>query len=179
LAEGLGMEAGYLAKRQGEKRAAKGLTHLDEYGRARMVDVSGKEITAREAVASAKVKMQPETLKLIKEGAIKKGDVLAVAQVAGILAAKCTWQTIPMCHPIQITSISINFEFFSESEIKVESVVKTKDRTGVEMEALTAVSVAALTIYDMCKAVDRAMEITDIKLLKKTGGKSGDFVREE
>jgi cyclic pyranopterin phosphate synthase len=168
-----------LTRKKGGEKAVPKFSHLDKGGWARMADVSEKDITAREAVATAKVKMQPETLKLIKEGAIKKGSVLAVAQIAGILAAKSTWQTIPMCHPIRITSVSIDFEFLSESEIKVESLVKTRDRTGVEMEALTAVSVAALTIYDMCKAVDRAMEITSIKLLKKTGGESGDFVKEE
>jgi cyclic pyranopterin phosphate synthase len=177
LTEDLEVKLSHLTKKEGEE--VQKLSHLDKDGQVKMADVSEKDITVREAVATARVKMQPETLKLIKEGTIKKGNVLAVAQVAGILAAKSTWQTIPMCHPIRITSVSIDFEFLSESEIKVEGVVKTRDRTGVEMEALTAVSVAALTIYDMCKTVDRSIEITNLKLLKKTGGKSGDFVREE
>ncbi|MBI4744748.1 MAG: cyclic pyranopterin monophosphate synthase MoaC [Actinobacteria bacterium] len=143
-----------------------------------MVDVSSKKITTREAVARGKISMQPETLNLIIEGKVKKGDVLAVAQVAGIMAAKKTWETIPMCHPIQITGIDINFNIDKEnSTIEIEAIARTKDRTGIEMEVLTAVSVAALTIYDMCKAVDRAMVISDIKLIKKSGGKSGDWKR--
>lgn len=160
------------AKRRTEKR----LTHIDESGRARMVDVSGKEITAREAIAKAKVKMLKETLKLVKEGGIKKGDVLAVAQVAGIMAAKKTHELIPMCHPLEITGVDINFAIDERnSTIEIEAAVRTMDRTGVEMEALTAVSAAALTIYDMCKAVERGIKITDIRLVKKSGGKSGRY----
>lgn len=155
-------------------------THLGEQGRARMVDVSGKEETVREAVARAKVLMKQETLALIKEGKVKKGDVLAVAQVAGITAAKKTWDLIPMCHPLPITGIDLSFSANDqESSIEIKATVRTKAPTGVEMEALTAVSVAALTIYDMCKAVDREMVITNIRLMKKSGGKSGEFVRKE
>ncbi|MEW6188823.1 MAG: cyclic pyranopterin monophosphate synthase MoaC [Actinomycetota bacterium] len=154
-------------------------THFDEHGRARMVDVGEKEPTVREAIARGRVKMSPETLKLIKTGGIKKGDVLAVAQVAGIMAAKRTSELIPMCHPLQITAVDINFSMNDEySTVEIEAVVKTRDRTGVEMEALVAVFAAALTIYDMCKAVDRAITLTDIRLVKKTGGKSGTFLRE-
>jgi len=155
-------------------------THFGEQGRARMVDVSGKEETVREAVARAKVLMKQETLALIKEGKVKKGDVLAVAQVAGITAAKKTWDLIPMCHPLALTGIDLSFSANDqESSIEIEATVRTKAPTGVEMEALTAVSVAALTIYDMCKAVDREMVITNIRLMKKSGGKSGEFVRKE
>ena len=155
-------------------------THFGEQGRARMVDVSGKDETVREAVARASVVMKAETLRMIKEGQIKKGDVLAVAQVAGIAAAKKTWDLIPMCHPIPVTGIDMNF-FVNEKEssIEIEATVRTKALTGVEMEALTAVSIAGLTIYDMCKAIDREMFITDVRLMRKTGGKSGEFVRKE
>ncbi|MGE5390169.1 MAG: cyclic pyranopterin monophosphate synthase MoaC [Deltaproteobacteria bacterium] len=154
-------------------------THVNEQGRARMVDVSGKDDSERKAVAEAIVKMQPETLALIKSGGIKKGDVLAVAQVAGIMGAKQTHSLIPMCHPLMITSINIEFAINDEEScIIIRSEVKTTGKTGVEMEALTAVSMAALTVYDMCKAVDRWMEITDIKLLEKSGGKSGHVIRE-
>ncbi len=157
----------------------KEFTHIDEHGRARMVDVSEKEPTVREAIARGRVSMSPETLKLIKTGGIRKGDVLAVAQVAGIMAAKRTSELIPMCHPLQITAVDIDFSMNDEdSTVEIEAVVKTRDRTGVEMEALVAVSAAALTIYDMCKAVDRAITLTDIRLVKKTGGKSGTFIRE-
>lgn len=157
------------------------LTHLDAEGRAKMVDVSNKDITAREAVAQAVIKMKPETLRLIKEGGIAKGDVLAVAQVAGIMGAKKTSELIPMCHPLQITSVNISWELndVEEANITVKATVKTQDRTGVEMEALTAVSLAALTVYDMCKAVDKEMTITNTCLLKKTGGKSGTFSRQK
>lgn len=156
------------------------LTHLDAEGRAKMVDVSNKAVTAREALAQAVIKMKPETLRLIKEGRIAKGDVLAVAQVAGIMGAKKTSELIPMCHPLQITSVNISWEFNEEeSSITVKATVKTQDRTGVEMESLSAVAVAALTVYDMCKAVDKEMTITNICLLKKTGGKSGTFSRQK
>ena len=155
------------------------LTHVDDEGKAMMVDISQKFATERVAIASGMVKMQPETLELIRSGEVKKGDVLAVARVAGIMAAKKTAEVIPLCHPLPLTSAQIDFEFFNENMVKITAEVKTTYNTGVEMEALTAVSVAALTIYDMCKAVDRAMVIGEIKLEKKSGGQSGVFNREE
>ncbi len=154
------------------------LTHFDKDGRARMVDVSAKVETARTAVATGRVDMQPETLERIRAGQIAKGDVLAVAQVAGIMAAKQTAGLIPMCHPLSLTSAKLNFEFIHPSRIQIEAIVKVTGKTGIEMEALTAVSVAALTIYDMCKAIDKTMVIGDICLLEKLGGKSGHYVRE-
>ena len=159
------------------------LTHLDEKGRARMVDVGHKADTRREAIARGRITMQPETLALIQDGGIPKGDVLAVAQVAGIMAAKKTHALIPMCHPLLITHAGLNFEPRPTDEnglasIDIEATVRLKGQTGVEMEALTAVSVAALTIYDMCKAVDRALKIEHIRLAKKTGGKSGNVILE-
>jgi len=144
-----------------------------------MVDISQKFATERVAIASGMVKMQPETLEFIRSGEVKKGDVLAVARVAGIMAAKKTAEVIPLCHPLPLTSAQIDFEFVNENMVKITAEVKTTYNTGVEMEALTAVSVAALTIYDMCKAVDRAMVIGEIKLEKKSGGQSGVFNREE
>lgn len=155
------------------------LTHIDEKGRARMVDVSGKQVTDRSATAKARIRMNPETLKRIKEGGIAKGDVLAVAQTAGIMAAKRTWELIPMCHPLAISSVKMDFVFLGEDLLEAEATVKVADRTGVEMEALTAVSVAALTVYDMCKAIDKAMVIEDIALYRKEGGKSGLYQREQ
>ena len=155
-------------------------THINEQGRARMVDVSLKGDTERLAVAQAIVRMQEKTLQAIKSGVIEKGDVLAVAQVAGIMGAKKTSHLIPMCHPLMLTSVDISFAFDNEnSSLVITSQVKTTGKTGVEMEALTAVSVAALTVYDMCKAVDRWMEITDTRLLEKSGGKSGHVKRQE
>lgn len=154
------------------------LTHFDEEGRARMVDVSDKAETARVAVAQGKVLMKPETLERIRSGQIAKGDVLAVAQVAGIMAAKQTSQLIPMCHPLAITGAKLSFKLVEPGEIDIEANVKVHGKTGVEMEALTAVSVAALTIYDMCKAIDKSMTIGDIYLVEKLGGKSGHFVRD-
>ncbi len=154
------------------------LTHIDKSGRAKMVDVGEKEITKREAIAQAVIKMKPETLSLIKQGQIKKGDVLAVAQVAGVMGSKRTPDLIPMCHPLLINGVDFEFDIDDErSEITIRAAVRVSGKTGVEMEALTAVSVAALTIYDMCKAVDRAMTISDICLLKKSGGKSGVYER--
>jgi len=153
------------------------LTHFDEEGRARMVDVSDKAETARVAVAQGKVLMNPETFERIRSGLIAKGDVLAVAQVAGIMAAKQTSQLIPMCHPLAITGAKLSFKLVEPDEIDIEASVKVYGKTGVEMEALTAVSVAALTIYDMCKAIDKTMTIKDIYLVEKLGGKSGHFVR--
>jgi cyclic pyranopterin monophosphate synthase len=154
----------------------KSLTHLDEKGRARMVDVSAKEITERTAVAHASIKMKPATLELIRSAGIEKGDVMGTAQVAGIMAAKRTSELIPMCHPIAITSVDMDFQI-DEGNSTITAVVtaKTTDRTGIEMEALTGAAVAALTIYDMCKAVDRSMTITGVQLVKKTGGRSGTY----
>jgi cyclic pyranopterin phosphate synthase len=155
----------------------RGLTHFDASGRARMVDVGAKAETERVAVARGAVVMQPETLRLILEGRAKKGDVLAVAQVAGIMAAKRTHELIPMCHPLLLTGIEVSFApDEAHSTLHLTATVRTFGKTGVEMEALTAVSAAALTVYDMVKAVDRAMTITDIRLAEKHGGKSGDFV---
>lgn len=153
------------------------LTHFDENGRARMVDVSDKGETRRVAIARGKVEMQPETLERIRQGQIAKGDVLAVAQVAGIMGAKQTSSLIPMCHPLGITGAELNFEIVPPGTIEIEASVKVNGKTGVEMEALTAVSVAALTIYDMCKAIDKRMIISEIRLMEKMGGKSGHFVR--
>src|SRR5215211_891921 len=154
------------------------LTHLDESGRARMVDVSNKDETRREATARAIVSMQPETARLIQTGGIAKGDVLAVAQVAGVMAAKRTPDLIPMCHPLPISGVSMSFDLDAEhGRLEIRATVRVTGRTGVEMEALTAAAVAALTVYDMCKAVDRSMSIGHIELLHKVGGKSGEFVR--
>jgi cyclic pyranopterin monophosphate synthase len=153
------------------------LTHFDEAGRSRMVDVSEKIPTLREATATATVSMQAETFARIISGRIHKGDVLAVAQVAGIMAAKKTGSIIPMCHPLNLTSVTM--QFFPQPDqhkIEVQATAKIIDRTGVEMEAFMAVTAASLTIYDMCKAIDRAMSISDIRLLKKSGGKSGTYV---
>jgi len=154
-------------------------SHLDEEGRVRMVDVSEKPATARIAVAQGVVTMQPETFDLIRDQKVKKGNVLATARIAGVMAAKKTAELIPMCHPLPITHAQV--DFFPQPEthsIRIEAAVRVVGQTGVEMEALTAVSVAALTIYDMCKSYDRAMTISDVYLLKKSGGKSGTFVRE-
>lgn len=154
------------------------LTHINEEGRARMVDVSGKHDTVRVAVARGDVTMLPETLERVANGGIAKGDVLAVAQVAGIMAAKQTWQLVPMCHPLLLTGIDITFAFDWElHRLDVEAKVGTTGKTGVEMEALTAVSVAALTVYDMCKAIDKNMVVGNIRLVEKQGGKSGLFLR--
>jgi len=155
------------------------LNHLDEHGNAHMVDISGKSVTDREAVASGRIVMQPETLKLIVAGDLPKGDVFAVSRIAGIMAAKHTSDLIPLCHPIPLSAIDIRIEADGDREIMIEARVKTTGQTGAEMEALSAVSVAALAIYDMCKAVDRSMEIKSIRLESKSGGKSGTFVRQE
>lgn len=153
------------------------LTHFNEQSRAQMVDVSQKNITERVAVAKSQVKMKPETLERIKAGQIGKGDVLAVAQVAGIMAAKRTWEIIPMCHPLLLTGIDIHFDYVGNDTIALEATVKTTGKTGVEMEALTAASACALTIYDMCKAMDKEMILGPTYLQSKTGGKSGEFTR--
>lgn len=153
------------------------LTHMDENGAARMVDIGQKENTERVAKATSKLKMAPETMQVILSGSAKKGDVLAVARVAGIMAAKKTSELIPLCHQIAITSSSIEFEALNEQELLITSTVKTFGPTGVEMEALVAATVAALTVYDMVKAIDRAMVITETCLVLKDGGKSGRFER--
>jgi cyclic pyranopterin phosphate synthase len=155
-----------------------GFTHLDESGRARMVDVSDKDVTHREATARAVVFMQPETARLIASGGVAKGDVLAVAQVAGVMAAKRTPDLIPLCHPLPISGVDMAFDLdVDNARLEIRATVRVTSRTGVEMEALTAASVAALTVYDMCKAVDRGMSISHVELLHKAGGKSGEFVR--
>jgi cyclic pyranopterin phosphate synthase len=154
------------------------LTHFDKSGRSKMVDVTDKSDTVREAVAQATVTMQKETLRRIMDRQIEKGDVLGVAQTAGIMAAKKTAELIPMCHPLNITSVEMEFlPHEAASQIEVRAQVKITGKTGVEMEALVAVSVASLTIYDMCKAIDRGITISDIKLLRKSGGKSGRYER--
>lgn len=155
------------------------LTHLDAQGRAQMVDVGAKAETQREAIARGSVVMRPETLRLIVEGATPKGDVLAAARIAGIMAAKRTYDLIPLCHPLMLTHVAVTLTpDATQGALLVEAVVRTRGQTGVEMEALTAVSVAALTVYDMCKAVDRGMRITDIRLAQKRGGRSGETILE-
>ena len=152
------------------------LTHLDEQGRASMVDVGDKDVTSREAVARGHVSIQPETARLIREGLLKKGDVLTVAQVAGIMGSKKTSELIPLCHPLPIDKVDVDLELDEEnSRISIVATARTTARTGVEMEAMTAVSVAALTLYDMCKAVDRGIRIEGIRLVRKSGGRSGDI----
>ncbi len=154
------------------------LTHLNDEGFAKMVDVSEKENTKRVAVALATIKMEKQTLQRILNGGLKKGDVLAVSQVAGIMAAKKTPELIPMCHPLLLTGIDLSFDHNLEAaELSIKATVSLTGKTGVEMEALTAVSVAALTVYDMCKAIDKGMVIKEVKLLEKTGGKSGTYRR--
>ena len=154
----------------------KKLTHFDASGNARMVDVAAKDVTERVAVARATVTMKAATLKLIATGKAAKGDVLAVAQLAGIMAAKKTPEPIPLCHPLSLSSVDVKLSIDSRrNAVNIEATCKLKGRTGVEMEALTAASVAALTVYDMCKAVDRGMVISEVKLLHKSGGKSGTF----
>ena len=155
------------------------LNHIDDEGRAIMVDITQKFATERVAIASGTIRMKPETLELIRSGEVKKGDVLAVARVAGILAAKKTSELIPLCHPLPLTSAKVDFEFITEDTLRIISETKTTYATGIEMEALTAVGIAALTIYDMCKAVDRGMVIGEIMLEKKSGGQSGEFTLEE
>ncbi|MBE7520513.1 MAG: cyclic pyranopterin monophosphate synthase MoaC [Thermoflexaceae bacterium] len=155
------------------------LSHVDATGAARMVDVSAKAETAREAVAEGYVVMDPTTLALIQQGGVPKGDVIAVARVAGIMAAKHTSDLVPMCHPLAITGVTVELAPGGAHRLHITATVRTTGKTGVEMEALTAVSVAALTVYDMCKAVDRAMRIEGVRLLEKRGGKSGDWRAEE
>ncbi len=153
-----------------------GFTHFDDKGAAHMVDVGDKDITERQATAAARITMLPETLVLIRDGKAKKGDVLSVARLAGIMAAKKTPDLIPLCHPLALTNVTVDFELDEDTNaVDIRATCKLKGRTGVEMEALTAATVAALTIYDMCKAVDRGMEISNARLLEKSGGKSGAF----
>ncbi len=153
------------------------LNHFDEQGASRMIDTSDKEETQRMARASATIRMEESTANLIRNKELSKGDVFEVARIAGIGAAKKTWDLIPLCHPLAITGVKLDFSFLESNLLQITSVVKVFGRTGVEMEALTAVSVAALTVYDMCKAVDKVMVIAEIRLNEKTGGKSGSFVR--
>jgi len=155
------------------------LSHFDESGASRMVDVGGKAETERVARASAVVRMRPETLALIRDRKLSKGDVVEVARLAGIMAAKKTADLIPLCHPLPLTSITLDFAFVDPDSLRIEATAKVFGRTGVEMEALTAVSVAALTVYDMCKAADRGMTIEQVRLEEKSGGKSGRFVRQD
>lgn len=155
-------------------------THFDEYGQALMVDVSDKKETTREAIACGYIKMSQICYDKVKEGTVKKGDVLAVARIAGIMGAKKTSELIPLCHPLPLTKLTIDFEMLDEQcEIKVIVTAKTTGKTGVEMEALTGVQVTLLTIYDMCKAIDKTMEMDRIHLIKKTGGKSGVFINDK
>lgn len=155
------------------------LTHLDENGKAVMVDIGQKPASERVAVATACVRMKPETLALIRDDRIKKGDVFACARIAGIMAAKRTPELIPMCHPIPISSAAVDLSAIAPDQVLITATVKTTYSTGVEMEALTAANVAALTIYDMCKSVDRGMTIEKVQLVSKSGGKSGEFIRRE
>jgi cyclic pyranopterin phosphate synthase len=174
LANGLASQGEAAGKKEVAKAAAKELTHIDAAGRPRMVDVSGKPDTAREAVAKGVVRMQAATLQLIKRGGTAKGDVLSVARLAGIMAAKQTSNLIPLCHPILIGDVKVEFGLDeAKSAVEITTTVKSVGKTGVEMEALTATAVTALTIYDMCKAVDRGMRLENIRLVKKSGGKSG------
>ena len=159
---------------------ATGLTHLDEQGRVQMVDVGSKPTTDREATARGYVSIQPETLRLIKQGLMKKGDVLTVAQLAGIMGAKRTSELVPLCHPLPLNQVKVELELDeTQGRVNITAAASTSAKTGVEMEALTAVSVAALTVYDMCKAVDRGMRIEGVRLVRKRGGRSGDITLEE
>jgi cyclic pyranopterin monophosphate synthase len=155
------------------------LTHLDSQGRANMVDVTDKDVTFREAVAEAFVRMRPETLQMIVSGGHPKGDVFAVARIAGIQAAKKTSDLIPLCHPLMLTGVKVELSAEGQDAVRIVARCKLSGQTGVEMEALTAASVAALTIYDMCKAVDRGMVIENVRLLEKHGGKSGHFIADQ
>jgi cyclic pyranopterin phosphate synthase len=152
------------------------LTHLDETGAARMVDVSGKEVTTREAVAAGRVLVSPDVVALLRGTGVPKGDALAVARLAGIMGAKQTSTLIPLCHPLALSSVTVDLEV-ADDAVELTATVRTTDRTGVEMEALTAVAVAGLTVIDMVKAVDKRAVITDVRILRKSGGKSGDFRR--
>ena len=171
---------GTTSRNEVQKISMTKFSHFDEKGKARMIDVTAKERSVRKAVARGKVLMKKKTLSLIERGEIPKGDVFVVAKIAGIMAAKKTSEMIPMCHPLELTGVDISFtKDAGLGEITIEATVQTVGRTGVEMEALTAVSVAALTIYDMCKSADKNMVLSDIKLITKHGGKSGLFIRDE
>ena len=160
--------------------APSGLTHFDAHGQAHMVDVAAKAATHRVAVAQGRITMQPATLQAIAQGSARKGDVLGVARIAGIMAAKKTSELIPLCHPLALTRVAVEFQIHeASSAVSCQATVETVGPTGVEMEALTAVQVALLTIYDMCKAIDRGMVMTDVKVLEKHGGKSGSWVAEK
>jgi cyclic pyranopterin phosphate synthase len=155
------------------------LSHLDDSGRARMVDVGAKDVTERVAIARGRILMRPETLRLIREGGFEKGDVLGVARLAGVMAAKRTSDLIPLCHPIPLTQVTVELEELPSADgLEITATARATWKTGVEMEALTAVTVAGLTVYDMCKAVDRGMKLDSVRLISKTGGKSGDFKAE-
>ncbi|WP_145369708.1 cyclic pyranopterin monophosphate synthase MoaC [Maioricimonas rarisocia] len=154
------------------------LTHFDDSGASRMVDVGDKPVTARMARAEAVVEMRPETLATIRDRGLAKGDVFEVARIAGIMATRRTSDLIPLCHPLPLEGARVDFEILDSQTVRIEATVNVRARTGVEMEAMTAVSVAALTVYDMCKSIDRAMSISGVRLLEKSGGKSGHFVRE-
>ncbi len=159
---------------------ANDFTHLDSQGKAHMVDVGDKDATAREARAQAWVTMQPQTLQMILQGGHKKGDVFSVARIAGIQAAKKCWELIPLCHPLMLTSVKVHLDVIEDtSQVRIETICRVSGQTGVEMEALTAASVTALTLYDMCKSVDRGMKIENIRLLEKKGGKSGHWKVED
>ena len=179
----LNEKADALANREAKGKGRGGvkgpLTHLDERGNARMVDVGGKPTTSRVAVARGSVVMRPETLDLIRSSGLEKGDVLGAARIAGIMGAKSTSQLIPMCHPLPLDQVSVEFELDEErGAVQITGTARTTARTGVEMEAMTAVTVAALTVYDMCKAVDRGIRVDNVRLVRKSGGKSGDIVLE-
>ena len=168
------MSTGGRAASEAKRVETRELTHVDESGAARMVDVSGKDATAREAVATGRVLVSPEVVALLRSGDVPKGDALAVARVAGIMAAKRTPDLVPLCHPLAISGVGVDLEV-TDGEVRIRATVRTTDRTGVEMEALTAVSVACLTIYDMVKAVERGMRIEDVRLIEKSGGRSGRY----
>lgn len=165
-----------------EQKQKQEFTHFNSEGRAHMIDVTEKSVTNRQAIAMGEIRVAPETLEKIRAGTFQKGDVLSVAQIAGIQAAKHTWEIIPLCHPVPLTGIDLSFALIQDSDknscrVEIRAEIHCAAVTGVEMEALTAVSAAALTIYDMCKSVQKDMEIGNIRLVKKTGGKSGDFIR--
>lgn len=164
---------------RGECFTVADFTHFDEHGASRMVDVGDKPVTARQAQASGRVHLAPPTLAAIRDRTTSKGDVLEVARLAGIMAAKKTADLIPLCHPLGLDEVRIDFTFPDEASIRITATVRVTARTGVEMEALTAVAIAGLTIYDMCKSLDRGLELTDIRLEAKSGGRSGDYVRSE
>ena len=155
------------------------LSHFDQNGASRMVDVGGKEVTARSARAEATVTMSPETMNLVRDRKVAKGDVLEVARLAGIMASKRTGDLIPLCHPLRIDSATVDFEIVDDRTVRIESAVSVQARTGVEMEAMTAVMIAALTVYDMCKSADRSIQVNSVRLLEKSGGKSGRYVAQK